>query len=81
MNYLNIKYLNCFCEVRNKENKLVAAGSIQEISEQEFVIFRRNGNIPGLKEDMEVKVNLQFFRRFLHGDRYCKKDFSGHDYR
>ena len=58
MNYLNIKYLNCFCEVRNKENKLVAAGSIQEISEQEFVIFRRNGNIPGLKEDMEVKVNI-----------------------
>lgn len=58
MNHLNIKYLHCFCEVRNKENKLVAAGSIQEISEQEFVILRRNGNIPGLKENMEVKVNI-----------------------
>lgn len=32
MNHLNIKYLYCLCEVRNKENKLVAAGSIQEIS-------------------------------------------------
>ena len=58
MNHLDMKYLHCLCEVRDKENKLVEAGSIQEISEQEFVILRRNGNISGLKEDMEVKVNI-----------------------
>ena len=52
MNHLDMKYLHCLCEVRDKENKLVEAGSIQEISEQEFVILRRNGNISGLKEDM-----------------------------
>lgn len=58
MNYLDDKYLHCLCEVRNEKNQLVAAGSIQEIDKQEFVIVRRNSRAQGLAEGIEVKVDI-----------------------
>ena len=66
MSRLDDKYLNCLCEVRNMDNQLVAAGSIQEIGDLEFVIVRRKSRVEELMEGIEVKVDI-----FNRSEGFC----------